>query len=415
MPTVTVVRNVERRWKQMRWELKCNGSIDLNGGFQDFAVFRRDLFIKSRSWDRTPNYFLLKRQKKHLPDNNFSFVEERNGDEDLVFNAITINQPCTQQDGSITVREMRQQIPASMWTPDRGNRILTSDATMAKLVERAKGAEWSVPTFVGEGREAVGMVVDAARTLASGYRNLRRGNFTDFLRTFGLPRDSAEERRYNRRFGRDPQRTAHGYWLEYTYGWTPLVGDVYNAAHTLSETVNKEANREIRVTARTRREDREVTPNQAMSTTPPITARKTVVTKEESRGVWRCKPTSLDTLGSFGVLNPALVAWELLPFSFVVDWFLPVGRYLEGLDVPMRFTHLGGTLGYRRVVHVEYDRFVYEGFPQQGTHSTNYVIVTRDKLTGPPVLAPSSIVFEPNLGIPRLISALALMRGTFSR
>lgn len=33
-----------------------------------------------------------------------------------------------------------------------------------------------------------------------------------------------------------------------------------------------------------------------------------------------------------GLFNPAALAWELLPYSFVVDWFLPIGNYLNSLD-----------------------------------------------------------------------------------
>jgi len=32
-----------------------------------------------------------------------------------------------------------------------------------------------------------------------------------------------------------------------------------------------------------------------------------------------------------GISNPLLLAWELIPYSFVFDWLLPVGNYLEGL------------------------------------------------------------------------------------
>jgi hypothetical protein len=30
-----------------------------------------------------------------------------------------------------------------------------------------------------------------------------------------------------------------------------------------------------------------------------------------------------------GFVNPAVIAWELVPFSFVVDWFVPVGNFLS--------------------------------------------------------------------------------------
>lgn len=30
-----------------------------------------------------------------------------------------------------------------------------------------------------------------------------------------------------------------------------------------------------------------------------------------------------------GLQDPELVAWELVPFSFVCDWFIPIGNYLQ--------------------------------------------------------------------------------------
>lgn len=40
----------------------------------------------------------------------------------------------------------------------------------------------------------------------------------------------------------------------------------------------------------------------------------------------------LSALGSLGLTNPLDVAWEVLPFSFVVDWFIPIGNWLNVLD-----------------------------------------------------------------------------------
>lgn len=42
-----------------------------------------------------------------------------------------------------------------------------------------------------------------------------------------------------------------------------------------------------------------------------------------------------------GTLNPVEVMWELVPLSFVVDWFLPIGTYLAGLDAAAGTTYLG--------------------------------------------------------------------------
>jgi hypothetical protein len=36
---------------------------------------------------------------------------------------------------------------------------------------------------------------------------------------------------------------------------------------------------------------------------------------------------------SLGLVNPAEIAWEVVPYSFVVDWFLPIGSYISAWGV----------------------------------------------------------------------------------
>lgn len=38
------------------------------------------------------------------------------------------------------------------------------------------------------------------------------------------------------------------------------------------------------------------------------------------------------SLRAWGFNNPQLVLWELVPFSFVVDWLLPIGQWLESIN-----------------------------------------------------------------------------------
>jgi hypothetical protein len=35
---------------------------------------------------------------------------------------------------------------------------------------------------------------------------------------------------------------------------------------------------------------------------------------------------------NLGLTDPLSVAWELIPYSFVVDWFVPIGTYLDNLN-----------------------------------------------------------------------------------
>jgi hypothetical protein len=45
----------------------------------------------------------------------------------------------------------------------------------------------------------------------------------------------------------------------------------------------------------------------------------------------KVKSESLTRLKQLGLANPAAIAWELVPFSFVFDWFVPVGEFLNAV------------------------------------------------------------------------------------
>lgn len=47
-------------------------------------------------------------------------------------------------------------------------------------------------------------------------------------------------------------------------------------------------------------------------------------------------------LDSAGLVNPIDLAWELLPFSFVVDWFIPVGNTLQAMTAGYGLNDNGG-------------------------------------------------------------------------
>ena len=67
--------------------------------------------------------------------------------------------------------------------------------------------------------------------------------------------------------------------------------------------------------------------------------------------------SSLTTSASqIGLTNPALLAWDVLPFSFVVDWFLPLGGYLSSLDsmLGIQFKHTVVATKYEAEIRNEF-------------------------------------------------------------
>lgn len=53
---------------------------------------------------------------------------------------------------------------------------------------------------------------------------------------------------------------------------------------------------------------------------------------------------NLAEFSSLGLINPLEIIWELVPYSFVVDWFLPVGNWLSSMTADAGFTFQGGSL-----------------------------------------------------------------------
>lgn len=68
------------------------------------------------------------------------------------------------------------------------------------------------------------------------------------------------------------------------------------------------------------------------------------------------------TLNQVGVLNPALIVWEKLPFSFVVDWFANVGQCLMLANADAGYEFKGGSSSIISRLH-EVGRFVTFGLP----------------------------------------------------
>lgn len=47
-------------------------------------------------------------------------------------------------------------------------------------------------------------------------------------------------------------------------------------------------------------------------------------------------------MNQLGLLDPVSLAWNLLPMSFVFDWFIPVGTFLDGFTATEGLTYQDG-------------------------------------------------------------------------
>lgn len=57
----------------------------------------------------------------------------------------------------------------------------------------------------------------------------------------------------------------------------------------------------------------------------------------------------ISLLGQMGLYNPFAVAWELLPYSFVIDWLIPIGNALEALTATQGIEFYDGYINRKTV------------------------------------------------------------------
>jgi len=390
----------------------CNGTVQPESSSVSLSPTTS---ATSKVWSRTANYRALVRARARLPDLPFSYSRYNVSTNEVVYR-INSGETCGPQWNTRSLIGQYTLFPCRYISVDGGVQKLSSNGVIARLLEKARGAEFQAPVFFAEARQTGDMVLSSARTLASSFRSLRRGDLVGAMRQLGLGAPTREEfRRFNRRHGRDAWSAASNRWLELQYGWKPLLNDVKNAAETLAETQADSSSTVGTVRSYQSLETVDIDSDFQVEISPPGFARKTRRQTESWKGCWRFSPTGLSTVASLGLLNPLSVAWELTYLSFVIDWFLPIGRYLETLDSSFRFTHVGGSLGYRREVHSYFENFRRSGIPGSGTYESHHFQVTRTPFTQIPSLGLNSIRFEPHLGASRVLSGLALASQAFRR
>lgn len=126
-------------------------------------------------------------------------------------------------------------------------------------------------------------------------------------------------------------------WLQYTYGIKPLMSDVVGSWEALNTATARPLIQQYRAVCR---ENRKVVDFfDAELLLGPLSGSRRVsrVSETKLRGVThtvvRFKNEALHRyVGQFGFTNPASVAWEVIPFSFVSDWFINFGEFFASLD-----------------------------------------------------------------------------------
>lgn len=206
-----------------------------------------------------------------------------------------------------------------------------------QVMANLKGQDINLSVDFAERDKTARMIAHAFTRIAKSRRALMSGNFVGAAQALGL--SITKKLRMRSKVWSQTRDLSSG-WLELQYGWKPLIQSVYGAAAYLSRS---HVNSEYRV-FHARGSINDTNQERSESTHSRLTIDTSVnMTKKVTLKVRLTSPVLAD-LQSLGITNPAFTAWELVPFSFVVDWAIPIGSFLSQLDASMGYSFAGASM-----------------------------------------------------------------------
>lgn len=377
-------------------------------------------FEKERSWVRTPGYRALVASKSMLPNNPMSYRESEVTDPGfLVVNELGYRENF--QEGLVETRithvaELSRFITKPL-SANAGPGHVTVDDLYLKARGRLKNAVWDAPLFFAELGKASTMIIQLAERLVYTLRSLRKGRFDDAYRALfpAAPLHARSRRRFYRLYATQPEKAVSSAWLEWTYGIKPLMMDVESAIMACEDA------RTVRGTTGTLRcsvksKTSVTTEDEVWWDYHAVLVRQDDVEVHRRLNLRYKVDQSILQLQRFGITNPVSTLQELVPFSFVVDWFVDLGSYISSWDAALPYSWAGGTIGFKCVQSHSWSggrSYASSVKSVAGRGSTRAVQITRDELTTLPQVSFLNTQFAPKLNTARMLSAGALVTQVF--
>jgi hypothetical protein len=202
-----------------------------------------------------------------------------------------------------------------------------------KALNKLKDQKINLGQFLAEFDQTEQMIARHVLSIARSIKKWRKGNPASAWRAArkyeGFNASAAARRKIPKS------------WLELQYGWKPLLQDIYGAIQLLGAPdrdpyfhVKGYAEDETTVTK---------SMNSAFSNASYCQLQWRVKRKCWVSLYYLLTSPGLAEQSSLGLLNPAEIVWECLPYSFVVDWVSPIGSWLSSLTADAGYTFKGGS------------------------------------------------------------------------
>lgn len=230
----------------------------------------------------------------------------------------------------------------------------------------------------------------------------------------GLRDLSSTIRRIKRALRRGDTRAVSNLWLEFTYGWKPLANSIYQTGVQLMAP-SKPSFARIKGKGKVVIRIHEEGPSPEF---PQVTETRHWVISQ--RCLVQCdfsfSDSALDTLAGFTSLNPVSIRWELVPYSFVVDWIVDIGGYLRNLENALLYSSNFVRGFFTDQYLITGGKQTYGSYRPTGSVFVNVNMNMSARKSGKrripltAILMPTPPQIDLRLGTTRLFSAAALLR-----
>jgi hypothetical protein len=177
--------------------------------------------------------------------------------------------------------------------------------------------------------QSLGQILGHVRSIAGAVSALKHGDVSGAAKKLGVSISGNRERKIKQRAKQLSDR-----WLELHFGWVPLVQDIGSSIDILQGTGKSSVSFQRISSGASFSGSHSSTVSQLV---PGPYFDSTSDSYRWSggcrmRGVVAVENPNIAIANQMGFVNPLSVAWEAVPFSFVVDWFSNVGQCLGAMS-----------------------------------------------------------------------------------
>jgi hypothetical protein len=285
-----------------------------------------------------------------------------------------------------------------------------SNNAYGKFQDHAKDAAQNANNLL-EMKGAASQILQHVTALGKSVEAARKLDIPGMVSALGVFVPSGTKKRWKKQ-----AKAPADLWLEYHFGWEPLVQDIGSSIDILQGT-GKSSKQKRHITGHA---ESKSSAYASLDSDDFFHQRydrgfNSVEYKMSTRmgaNVVTTNP-NVAMANQMGFVNPLSVAWEAVPFSFVVDWFGNVGQCLSAMTDSLGFDYEGGwtTTHWEKTVKHQLSRSQLPDFPGDTTFGyESWTARSIQIVRATAILGPSLSFGLPSpIGIPRAATAISLL------